>query len=41
MRPCGQARRNNPHVLEAGQIERVVAGYGWGARSTTKAVDLE
>jgi lipid A 3-O-deacylase len=37
----GLFQRNNPHVLEADQIERVVAGYGWGARFNYKAIDLE
>ena len=37
----GFFQRDNPHVLEAAQIERVVVGYGWGARFNFKGIDLE
>ncbi|MGV9012222.1 MAG: lipid A-modifier LpxR family protein [Flavobacteriales bacterium] len=37
----GMFQRDNPHVLPSDRIERVVAGYGWGARFNYKAVDLE
>lgn len=37
----GLFQRDNPHVLDAAQIERVVAGYGWGAHLNFRGIDLE
>ena len=37
----GFFQQNNPHVLDAAQVERLVAGYGWGARFNWRGIDLE